>query len=100
MAGPPDPDDPAAFHRRSFHNLVQELLLLVGTAMTFGAVAWLLLGPVALLSVLVGFVVVVVVRPRVPPGGLSIYGAQPPPRWASPGLHRLVDVLTTRAGPP
>ena len=91
--------DPAAVRRRSVHNLLQELLLLAGTALTFGAVAWLLFGTVALVAVVVAFVLVVLLRPRVPADWvMSMYGAQPLPRWASPHLHGLVDVLTERAG--
>jgi heat shock protein HtpX len=85
--------------RRKLRNGLQELLLLTGIAVTAGAVAWLLFGPMGLLSVLVAGLLVGAMRPRVPVSWvLWMYGAAPLSPWAAPRLHWLVDVLAEGAG--
>jgi heat shock protein HtpX len=85
--------------RHRVRNLVQELLLLTGLAVLLGAVGWLLAGWTGLLWVLLLVVMVGALRPRVPTAWvLSMYQAQPLPRWVAPRLHEIVDVLAVRAG--
>lgn len=80
-------------------NLLEELLILSSFAVALGAIAGLLAGWVGLLSVLTAVVVVGALRPRVPTRWvLSMYQAQPLPRWVAPRLHETVDVLARRAG--
>ncbi|HET8988667.1 MAG TPA: zinc metalloprotease HtpX [Humibacillus sp.] len=84
--------------RHRLRNLVQELLLLTGMAVVLGTVAWLLTGVTGLVWVLLVVVVLGALRPRVPTEWvLSMYQAQPVPRWAAPRLHEIVDVLAARA---
>lgn len=72
--------------------------MLAGLAVVLGAVAWLLTGLAGLLWVLMTVVLLGALRPRVPTAWvLSMYRAQPLPRWAAPGLHDVVDVLAARA---
>ena len=85
--------------RHRVRNLVQELLILASSAVTLGAIAWLLAGWVGLLSVEMAVLVVGALRPRVPIAWvLSMYQAQPLPRGMAPRLHEIVDVLARRAG--
>ena len=93
-----DAHTPRLQHRR---NLTQAVLLLVGMLAVLGMLAWLLLGPRGLVWVLVLGLVVVAVRPKVPPRWvLSMYGARPLPEAAAPELHRFVAILAQRAGLP
>ena len=90
---------PVPGRRHRFRNLAQELLMLLGLAVVLGAVAWLLTGLAGLLWVLVTVLLLGALRPRVPTAWiLSMYQAQPLPRWAAPRLHEVVDVLAVRAG--
>lgn len=85
--------------RHRVRNLLEELLILVSLAVAPGAIAGLLAGWVGLLSALTAVAVVGVLRPRVPTRWvLSMYQAQPLPRWVAPRLHETVDVLARRAG--
>ncbi len=72
--------------------------MLLGLAVVLGAVAWLLTGLAGVLRVLVTVLLLGALRPRVPTAWvLSMYQAQPLPRWAAPRLHEVVDVLSVRA---
>lgn len=72
--------------------------MLTGLAVVLGAVAWLLVGWEGLLWVLLTVVLLAALRPRVPTAWvLSMYRAEPLPRWAAPRLHAVVDVLAVRA---
>jgi heat shock protein HtpX len=72
--------------------------MLTGLAVMLGAVAWLLTGLAGLVWVLATIVLLGALRPRVPTAWvLSMYQAQPLPRWAAPRLHEVVDVLAVRA---
>src|SRR6478672_1551868 len=84
--------------RHRIRNIAQELLMLTGLAVMLGAVAWLLTGLAGLVWVLATIVLLGALRPRVPTAWvLSMYRAQPLPRWAAPRLHEVVDVLAVRA---
>lgn len=72
------------------------LATLVGAA---GGLAWVLFGPAGLLWALVIGALVAALRPRVPTRMLlSAYGAQPLGPSTAPGLMRMVQELSERAG--
>ncbi len=93
--------DLAAQRRHKLRNAAQALLLLGGMVGMLALCAWLVAGPAGIVWVLVGGLVALVMRPKVPTSWmLRMYGAQPLPLHAAPGLHRMVEALARRAGLP
>ncbi len=85
--------------RQRARNVLQGLLLVAGMVVALAVVAGLVLGPRALVWTLVLGVPLLLTRPRVPTAWvLSMYGARPLPHAAAPELHRMVAVLSERAG--
>src|SRR5690606_17552113 len=83
-------------HRR--RNLLQSLLLLAAMGLLLVLCALLLFGPVASLWAALGWLLAVLVGPRVEPAAaLAILGAQPLSRRAFPRGYAILDVLAQRA---
>lgn len=86
-------------HRR--RNLLQSLLLLVGMGVLLVVCALLLLGPTASVWAGIGWLIAVLLGPRVEPAAaLSMLGAQFLPRDAFPRGYEIVDRLAERAALP
>jgi heat shock protein HtpX len=91
--------DPGTLRRQRLRNVVQAVLLLGGLLVTAGLLTWLLFGPTGLLWALVVGALVGALRPRVPTRTLlSMYGAHPLSPGSAPGLIRIVQELSERAG--
>ena len=86
-------------HRR--RNLLQSLLLLVGMGVLLVVCALLLLGPTASVWAGIGWLIAVLLGPRVEPAAaLSMLGAQFLPRDSFPRGYEIVDRLAERAALP
>jgi heat shock protein HtpX len=85
--------------RQRARNAVQGLLLVSGMIATVVVLAWLVLGRTGLFWVLPFGVFLLLLRPRISQAWLlSMYRARPLPQYAAPELHRLLRVLSQRAG--
>ncbi|HLS68836.1 MAG TPA: zinc metalloprotease HtpX [Kiloniellales bacterium] len=83
-------------HRR--RNLLQSLLLLIAMGLLLIFCAFLLLGPTASLWAALGWLLAVVVGPRMEPAAaLTMVGAQPLPRESFPRGYAILDHLSERA---
>src|SRR5699024_2885508 len=83
-------------HRR--RNLLQSILLLVAMGLLLAICALLLLGPTASLWAALGWVLAVLLGPRVEPAAaLAGFGAQALPRHAFPRGYEILDHLARRA---
>lgn len=85
-------------HRQKARNVAQGVLLLAGLLGVAAGVAWLVLGVLGLVWILVVGAMVLLLRPRIPPRTvLALCAAEPLPYEAAPDLHWMVQALTERA---
>lgn len=97
--GPRDGIDARVQRRQRLRNRLPALALLAGMVVVFAVVAWVLLGPSGLVTILVVGVTLTLFRPRVPTSWvLRMYRATPLPERYAPQLHRTLDTLSERAG--
>ncbi|HLW27438.1 MAG TPA: zinc metalloprotease HtpX [Kiloniellales bacterium] len=83
-------------HRR--RNLLQSLLLLVGMGLLLAVCALLLLGPTASLWAALGWLLAVLLGPRLEPAAaLAMLGARPIARHQFPRGYAILDQLSRRA---
>ncbi|MDQ3764917.1 MAG: zinc metalloprotease HtpX [Actinomycetota bacterium] len=91
--------DPRTRRRHKVRNAAQAVLLLGGMVAVVAVLAWLLFGMEGLLWALVIGIIVLTLRPHIPPQWvLSMYGARPLPHPVAPELHHYVRALADRAG--
>lgn len=82
-------------------NAIHTLILIVGTALLAGAIAWIVYGPTGLVWAAVSSAIGIYMLSRVSPKVvLSLYKARPLPHNEMPELHAIMDDLAANAGLP
>ncbi|WP_296703716.1 zinc metalloprotease HtpX [Thiocapsa sp. UBA6158] len=85
--------------RHKLRNNLQSLGLLALLALLLGSLAWVIGGEPLLWGTLLGVLILAAANPAIPPRLLmSLYRARPVRPGEAPGLYRLLDALSQRAG--
>ena len=85
--------------RHKLRNNLQSLGLLALLALLLGSPAWAIGGEPLLWGTLLGVLILAAANPAIPPRLLmSLYRARPVRPGEAPGLYRLLDALSQRAG--
>jgi heat shock protein HtpX len=90
--------DPSAHRRHSFNNMLHTVLLVIGTGLIMGVLAYMILGWIGLaIAVVFGMVGIMGLGRASPKMVLGLYKARPLEQHEAPELHKLMLMLAQRA---